>query len=373
MRRRFTASRIRLLPEIAATFCKYNLLQPLFKRPFALQSMHFIATHRCNARCVMCGIWKEKARSEADLSASEVATILCDRLFSRVRYVGISGGEPFLRDDLPELVEVFHHGCPDIKRLSISTNGILTGRIEAALPELVASSRRNGALLDFSVSVHAVGDPLDRIYGVPGAFDKIAQTLDLLRRRRENGELTVSLNCVLLKDNLDDARRLRAWGRNNGLSVNFVLGEERDRFANHGLRDALPDAGGRENLVSFLEEMYGDISLNNLSPVRYLELIGLIEKTRRRSTSCYYAIAGVLLGHDGKLYYCSHSREIGDCRAKPPYEIYHDRTNLEYREKGLLQEECFRCPPYTMTRLELEKNMHEVLRLVLRRRLTRKK
>ncbi len=44
----------------------------------------------------------------------------------------MSGGEPFLRDDLPDVVRVMREACPRA-RVVISTNGLATDRIVAAV------------------------------------------------------------------------------------------------------------------------------------------------------------------------------------------------------------------------------------------------
>jgi hypothetical protein len=84
-------------------------------------------------------------------------------------------------------------------------------------------------------------------------------------------------------------------------------------------------------------------------------------------------MGGVLLGHDGRLYYCSHSDEIGDCLDRPPAEIYFDPGNLDYRVSALLRAECLHCPPYTRTRWEIEKDLPSMMVDVVRRRMTRRR
>ena len=51
-------------------------------------------TYRCNARCTMCGIWSSKPVAELPPAAYA-------RLPASLRDVNLTGGEPFLRDDLP--------------------------------------------------------------------------------------------------------------------------------------------------------------------------------------------------------------------------------------------------------------------------------
>jgi len=313
----------------------------------------------------MCGLWKEKDAVDKEMSLKDFEMLLEDKLFSRLEYVGISGGEPFLREDLVELAELFHKKCPFLKRISITTNGILTKKIESVIGKIVTLCKENSMLLNLSISLHALNALLSRIYGVEGAFDRVNHTLQMLKSYQKDGGLTLSLNCVLLNDNLEEAPALLKWAGDNGFPISFVVGEQRKRFVNDEMKDAFIGAERKGMFLEFLRELSAKASFKNLSAIRYRELLNLIESGKERSLSCYYALGGFLLGYDGTLYYCSHSRGIGNCRKSSAYEIFYDNDNLEYRQKELLRKECRHCPPYTLTRLELEKDIFKILRFML--------
>jgi MoaA/NifB/PqqE/SkfB family radical SAM enzyme len=363
---------LRLVPETLGQFVKYRVWQPLRSRPFAPRALHYVATHRCNARCVMCGIWQEHEGERAELSLDELGTLLEDRLFAELRYVGISGGEPFLRPDLPEIAALFRARCPRLRRISITTNGLLPQRIGASLGRLLELFGGNGVLLDVSISCHAFGDRLSELTGVPGAFERIRETVDRLDAERRAGRLTLSMNCVLLQKNLDEIDRLIAWTRERQIPLSFVVGEVRSRFANQGLAEAMLPAERRDALVAFFEAQALDLSRSGLASLRYRELARLLRDPKgRRSLACYYAMGGFVLGPDGSLFYCSHSRKIGDCRERSAQETFYDPAQLAYRRTDLLENECLRCPPYTLTRWELQASLDRVARLLCRRLLER--
>lgn len=361
-------SKLALLPELVSTWTRYNLLQPLRGKPFRPRMLHLIPTHRCNARCVMCGLWQDKGSAEDDLALDQWRTLLADRLFSRLQFVGISGGEPFLRNDLVELAALFVERNPGLKRVSITTNGLLPERTGRLLDELAGLLGPRGILLDVSVSFHAAGPTLDRIFGVEGAFDRACRTLELLGERRQRGQLTCSLNCVLLRDNIEEAPHLLRWARDRDLPLSFVLGEERERFHNTACGERFLGEEDRGRLIAFIRSLAGNVSPANPSAVKYGEILRMLEEGRERTLSCYYAFAGVLLGNDGTLYYCSHCRGIGNALETPAHELFYDRKNLEYRKGRLIGDECRHCPPYTLTRMELEKDILKVAGRALQRK-----
>ena len=369
IRRRTARETVSLAAEAASVWFRHNLVQPLRSRPALPRAMHLISTHRCNAHCVMCGIWKETGTRENELSPEVLERILADRLFSRMEFIGISGGEPFVRDDLPELCDAVLRRCTKTKRLSLTTNGLLTRRMRDALPGIADRTRAAGALLDVSVSVHGMGETLDAIYGVEGAFGRIERTIEMLVGLRDADRLSFSLNCVVLAGNLAEAEELRRWASDRGIHISFVIGEHRSRFRTEGLDEAFVADDDQRELIGFLLRLADDESESVTSAAKYREIAAVLEGRATRSLACYYAMGGVLLGYDGRLFYCSHSEEIGNCLQRAPFEIYFDAANLDYRRTALLGAECRHCPPYTRTRWEIEKDLPRVITDLLRRKL----
>ena len=139
--------------------------------------LNYAVTWRCNSRCVMCDIWKDDgpaAASPPELSLDEIQRIFTrDRRFlSRVKKLGLTGGEPFLRSDLPQIVEVLHNLLPQAQ-LSLVSNGLLPKRILEKLEEI----RSFYPELIFGVSLDGLGPVHDEVRGVPGAYDKALATI----------------------------------------------------------------------------------------------------------------------------------------------------------------------------------------------------
>jgi molybdenum cofactor biosynthesis enzyme MoaA len=359
--------RLSLLPESIGVFLKYNLLRRFHSRPFIPKAIHYIATHQCNARCIMCGIWNDKDAKNAQLSLEQLDRILNDRLFASLKYVGISGGEPFLKGDIVEVSALFHKHCQQLKRLSITTNGTLTEKIRLEVPRLVKLTRDHNTLLNISISCHACDGHFDQIYGISDAVAKIQDTIEVLQPYVRKKELTLSLNTVLLNNNLGHARSLAAWAKTKGIPITFVVGEQRKRFHNDDMQKVFIGSDKEEDLLSFLREQCSDISTKDFSALRYRELIKLLTLKGTRSLPCYYALGGAVLGHDGQLYYCSHSESMGNCCDRSPFEIYYDPKNLAYRRDQLLNKECLNCPPYTLTRWELQTILHRLVGVIVKK------
>ncbi|MDD5148460.1 MAG: radical SAM protein, partial [Candidatus ainarchaeum sp.] len=89
-------------------------------------------TSRCNSKCMHCFYWKQisESRKKKELSFEELEKIA--KNYGRLLYLSIGGGEPFLRNDLPEICEAFrkHTGVPWI---TLTTNGLLSKKIISEL------------------------------------------------------------------------------------------------------------------------------------------------------------------------------------------------------------------------------------------------
>jgi len=84
---------------------------------------NFTVTTRCNSRCRMCNIWRMGGGPEPTLEQVEEFLQTNRRALSGLRFVQLTGGEPSLREDLPEIVAAFHRAAPQAQ-IWIPTNGL---------------------------------------------------------------------------------------------------------------------------------------------------------------------------------------------------------------------------------------------------------
>lgn len=124
------------------------------------QWLIFFITARCNARCSMCFYWEEiEHASEArELTLDEVRRIA--RKLPKMTYLSLSGGEPFLRRDLVEIVQAIVDAADPVF-VSIPTNGAFPERVAAALAAL--SLRNPGTFFDVHLSVDGPAEVHDKI------------------------------------------------------------------------------------------------------------------------------------------------------------------------------------------------------------------
>ncbi len=156
-------------------------------------------TGRCNMNCTFCCSAARTLRGVDELSPSQWGTALAGS--DALVHLTITGGEPFLRDDLLDVIScmVRSSGVP---RLSINSNGYFPGRTAEVLEEILTRFPHLETCLTISLdgprAVH------DRLRGVPDGFDRARATVDAvapLRRRHEG--FTVRLTSVLQPGNAE--------------------------------------------------------------------------------------------------------------------------------------------------------------------------
>lgn len=140
-------------------------------------------TYRCNAKCTMCHTWRHPSEREREITANDLGS-----LPPMVR-LNITGGEPFLREDLGAILAVVKRKA---KRVVISTNGLLTGRTLA-----VMGDHRD---VGVRISIDGMEETHDGIRGFRGAHRKALETL---RRLKELGIRDLGIAVTISDRNAD--------------------------------------------------------------------------------------------------------------------------------------------------------------------------
>lgn len=122
-------------------------------------------TYRCNAHCQMCHIWKYPSNIE-----DEISPAIINKLPQGYTRINIGGGEPMLREDIEDIVEVLRGKTT---RLEFSTNGYYTERLVNII--------RKYPDIRVRVSIDGFPEVNDRIRGIKNGFDHALRTIFRLK------------------------------------------------------------------------------------------------------------------------------------------------------------------------------------------------
>lgn len=160
-----------------------------------IQYLRVSITDKCNLRCVYCmpveGLpWLQR---EQLLTYEEIEQIVRTMAPMGLERVRITGGEPLVRRDVPELVRLLA-AVPGIRDLSLSTNAVLLAEEAEAL--------RAAGVDRLNVSLDSLKpDRVDEIARRPGSYPKIMEGLDAAERV---GFTPIKINVVLIRGANDD-------------------------------------------------------------------------------------------------------------------------------------------------------------------------
>lgn len=122
--------------------------------------MCIIVTYRCPMQCQMCDIWKNPTQKDKEITLAEIEKL------PSVKFINITGGEPFVREDLEDIIEIAFHKSP---RVVISTSGWFEERIIK-----IAKRFPN---IGIRISIEGLSQKNDELRGRQGGFDKGLRTL----------------------------------------------------------------------------------------------------------------------------------------------------------------------------------------------------
>ncbi|MCC6732808.1 MAG: radical SAM protein [Candidatus Omnitrophica bacterium] len=166
-----------------------------------LRYLIYFVTSRCNLRCAHCFYLDELGPSR-ELSLEEIERF-CQSLGS-LTFLRLTGGEPFLRKDLAEVIEIFYR-VTRTRRIGIITNGTRHANVQRTLEEL--GRLKNDLHLDIGVSIDDLGEEHDAIRRKKGVYaDALRQIEELQAFQRTWPHLEVS---VVVTANGKNTSRLR--------------------------------------------------------------------------------------------------------------------------------------------------------------------
>lgn len=312
----------------------------------------FSVTRRCQSRCRTCSIWQAERMDE--MSLREIEELF--RSIGWTYFFNISGGEPFLRDDLPEIVALAcRHLRPSV--IHIPTNALLPERIESQTSRMLETieAEAPGTVLTIKPSFDGVGRLHDEIRGVPGNFEKLLDTLARLKALRAlHASLSVGVGTVVSRFNVDRLDETIAFAKDLAVDTYInEIAEEREEFFNEG-SGITPDAATYRRLMerfkaSARASMKGMRLLDRITTglrLVYYDLVVRIMDEKRQVIPCYAGLLNVHINADGEVWPCAilaYRSRMGDARGTDGFRrAWRSQAAREVR-RSIRHGECH-CP-----------------------------
>lgn len=279
----------------------------------------FQVTSRCNARCEHCFNWRntrDAARTvQEELSLDEIRMIT--EKLPPMLLVNLCGGEPTLREDLPEIVLAFS-GNTDARYITIPTNGFLPERTREMFGRIFAGSP--ATFFRIGISLDGWEEEHDRIRKHPGGFEKTLRTAAMLRELKKKHENFFSeANIVFSTDTQDTidelVSRIEGTGLFDSIAVLYIRGNPEDPELMQPDLERYREIN-RRILNTFSVRRHPSARVLEALTEKVVETVIKAEETGEPCFRCFAADRLAVLNARGDLYPCEilEDRMIGNVR-----------------------------------------------------------
>ncbi len=347
------------IKELLPKSVNYKLARRGLTKPKNPITLPFSVTAACQSRCKTCQIGRlyreNPQRANEDLTLSEIEKIF--RSMGHIYFFNISGGEPYLRKDLPQIVEL---ACKYLRPgiVHIPTNALSPERISTLTLQILEVMKEFAPKVPLTVkpSIDGIGKKHDKIRGVKGNFKKLQETIARLKElEKDYPELHVELGTVVSNYNINDLKEIEDYV--HGLDVESYrneIAEQREEFFNLG--DPITPSGDQyqELMHSFKRKIRNNIRRKRkLARVTesfrlvYYDLASIILLDKRQTIPCYGGISNVHLNYNGELWPCcvlGNKKPLGNLR-EADYNFHHIHNSEKANEarKYIRDGQCW-CP-----------------------------
>lgn len=243
-----------------------------------------ILTYRCQMRCKMCDIWEHPTRKNEEFTAKDLEKL------PNFKFVNITGGEPFVRNDLEEIVEVMFKKS---ERVVISTSGWHYDRI--------IKLAKRFPNIGIRVSIEGLPTMNDDLRGRVGGFDRGIRTLLKLK---EMGVKDIGFGQTVSNRNSHDL--LPLYELSKSMDMEFATASFHNSYYFHK-GDNFVD--NKDEVISHFNELIERLMKENKpkSWFRAFFNLGLINyiNGKPRMLPCQAGTANFFIEPNGDVYPCN--------------------------------------------------------------------
>ena len=326
-------------------------------RPITLT---FSVTGMCQANCKTCYIGREFRKNPEKIKKLDLKIGEIERFFKSLAYVyflNISGGEPYLRDDLVEIVELaMRYLKPEI--VHIPTNAFLPEKTERITREILDVIKKYNPKVPLTVkpSVDGIVEKHDEIRGLRGNFKRLEETVQRLKTvEKDYSNFHLELGTVVSNFNIGDLNEIEDWVHKQGIqSYRNEIAEQREEFFNIGEK-ITPSEGVYEKLmINFKEKVKENLKdkktlakMTESMRLVYYDLVVKILKEKRQVIPCYAGISNIHLNYDGDIWPCcvlGYAHSMGNIRDfNFNYDVLYNSSQAKEVLKYIREKNCY-CP-----------------------------
>ncbi len=299
-----------------------------------IKKINIALTNRCNLKCIMCDIWKEKPK--IDLPLSNINNILNSQFLDSNTDIAFTGGEPFMHGQLSKITDFVLKKFP-LSLKTISTNGTHTAKILEYLNEF-------NKTLPKGFSIHISLDGI-ALYNAQrgGSPENIFDTIKTVKKQFPATTLKIKFTITPL--NYPDLLPTYRFSKKENLDFRIKIVECAENYTNKLESKDFPFSNSsKKQIVKDLLKIYNDKLTTDRTNALFIKntMMFLLGKTRPHF--CKVPKERIFVMPNGDVYSCIHSNKIGNLNENPLDTIWNSKKAAAIREEK--EEQCNKCVAY---------------------------
>lgn len=274
---------------------------------------HYAITHRCNLRCSICDN-SCICQNDKELNLSEIEELSCFLKQKGIGFISLSGGEPFVRTDIIDIVKIFSEKGIKTQILSNTIN-ITDNQIK----QLIEIKNFYG----LSLSLHSLSEATSlKFYNDKNLFKKILENINTISKLVKKNKIL--LNTVISPLNIDEIYDIAKFAKNNNLKISFLPTEHNN---NEFLKFKKTD-------FAKINDLYDFLILENKKHNYIFNSSQFLEMSKKHQKGINFA----QYCHAGKLYI-----SINPDGNIAPCHKYHTHIRKNFNDTFITNNKCSDC------------------------------
>ncbi len=291
-------------------YCPFRHAGSVFSRRRPVHLTFFI-TRRCNAQCPFCFYLKAGTpeNTDSELTTDEIRKI--SPALGSLLWLAFSGGEIFLRQDLPEISSIFYkNNRPAI--MLFPSNGLLPGRIRDMTEQILRDSPKS--VIAVKLSLDGLHEEHDKMRNTPGSFSKTLETYNLLKGLSGSyPNFELGINTVFCSENQDKMDGIIDFVNKldniRTHSISLIRGNLIDKSFtqvdplkyDHAAKRLAEGLKGKESSHTY---RFRGARIKAAQDILQRKFILKTLNEQKRLVPCYAGRLNIVLSEDGEIYPC---------------------------------------------------------------------
>ena len=273
-------------------------------------------TERCNSRCSTCDYWKQDREDR-------ITTVKAIDLVKQLKELGVrrlrfTGGEPLLRGDFFQILKTVE--MLKFEKNTLATNGLLLDKYYKEI--------NDSCLTDLGVSIDGLAEVNDKIRGVPGGFNRVVESLDLIKGKR------ITIMSTLSSSLAYDLEGLFRLIEEKGLLWDMNLPDNSPYFLKSiDVDDFWPKPKDVDTISETIHKNLDKPFMGRISESQLSYMEKYLKKEKIEEPPCFLGYTDIDIDSEGKVYSgCYVLPEIGnilnnDLKSILASNLYQDRLH----------------------------------------------